>query len=315
MMASVRVKGAVEAMAGHFVGRMIRYCVQGTGHIVAADRAGGHQAVAGLVRVSNILQQQLFYATITAGMTYTVLNDFCIALGVAPVHKPIFYSCMRGEPNVREGWNAKVVRQGVRYCDLGIDTVMRSGRPVTLMVDGRYDSTRSAQHCTVTAIECDTRLVVGVHTLRPKKEGKASDQLEVPAVVRLLRGLLSRGLKIRCIVSDDCAALGPQLERLGIEWQKDGHHKLCRDEGGDFVTLHNDVMMIADHWAGDHSRGEDTIARDEEDVASGADPDVVGDDDVFIIGDGDGLPVPADAVSDRSCDSPSDADDVELFDD
>ncbi|GBG86374.1 hypothetical protein CBR_g41369 [Chara braunii] len=202
--------------------------------------------------------------------------------------------------------------------------------------------------------------------------------------------------------------------------------QLCRDEGGDFVTLHNDVMMITDHWAGDHSRcvadrellcskaggpsqlplythdnpvydiirqtlgrhcsttvcsyytefrhtstvetfqgtiiiyakkalhfeksykphwarrlleyddcdvsdevgsstpplprdlfcrGEDTIARDKDDVASSADPDVVGDDDVFIIGDGDGLPGPADVVSDRSCDSLLDADDVELFED
>ncbi|GBG92118.1 hypothetical protein CBR_g54418 [Chara braunii] len=316
-----------------------------------------------LLQLLKLLQQQLFHATVTAGMTYTVLNDFCIAFGVAPVHKPTFYSCMRGEPNVREGWNAKVVRQSVRYCDLTIDTVMRSGRPVTSMVDGRYDSARSAQHCIVTVIECDTRLVVGVHTLRPKNAGKASNQLEVPAVVRLLRGLLSRGLKIWCVVSDNCAALGPQLERLGIEWQKDCHHKvknirkalrkvvtlkvpkklnnphqcvsesqfmqftkkelldaltdrfgpgsltakeerlkksdfvalviskmypygtmknnkslvvdadgvtefhmhevghwflcasqLCRDEGGDFVTLHNDVMMIADHWAEDHSR-------------------------------------------------------------
>ncbi|GBG81587.1 hypothetical protein CBR_g32579 [Chara braunii] len=294
-------------------------------------------------------------------MTYTVLNNFCITLGVAPVHKPTFYSYMRGETNVREGWNAKAVRQGVRYCDLAIDTVMRSGKPVTLMVDGRYDSARSAQHCTVTTIEYDTRLVVDVHTLRPKTEGKASTQLEVPAVVRLLRGLLSRGLKIRCIVSDDFAALSPQLERLGIEWQKDCHHKvknvrkalrkalkvpkklnnphqcvseaqlleftkrelldvlsnrfgpgcltqkeerlkksdfvgvvlkkmypygtttneqslivdpngvtdfhvheaglwflraaeLCRDEGGDSVSLHNDIMMIAEHWAGDHLR-------------------------------------------------------------
>ncbi|GBG87439.1 hypothetical protein CBR_g45497 [Chara braunii] len=322
-----------------------------------------HSALVAGAVYSCRLQHQLFHATVTAGMTYTVLNDLCVALGVAPVHKPTFYSCMRGEPNVREGWNAKVVRQGVRYCDLAIDTVMRSGRPVTLMVDGRYDSARSAQHCTVTAIECDTRLAVGVHTLRPKKEGKASNQLEVLAVVRLLRGLMSRGLQIRCVVSDDCAALGPQLERLGIEWQKDCHHKvknirkalrkvvtlkvpkklnnphqcvsesqfmqftkkelsdaltyrfgpgcltakeerlkksdyvavvmskmfpygtmknkqsllvdaggvnefhmhevghwflrasqLCRDEGGDFVTLLNDIMMIADHWAGDHSR-------------------------------------------------------------
>ncbi|GBG59917.1 hypothetical protein CBR_g66723 [Chara braunii] len=30
--------------------------------------------------------------------------------------------------------------------------------------------------------------------------------------------------------------------------------QLCRDEGGDADSLHRDIMMIADHWAGDHSR-------------------------------------------------------------
>ncbi|GBG84896.1 hypothetical protein CBR_g39357 [Chara braunii] len=397
MMASVRAQGAVEAMAGHFVGQMIHFRVLAMGHSVATDRPGGHRAVAGRVRISimydlcvGIIRRMVLcradlamiglhmcwnrWATGKTSAAVVPCDRHCgydiyrpqrllhCAWG-DPVHKPTVYSCMRSEPNVREGWNAKAVRQGLRYCDLAIDTVMRSGRPVTLMVDGRYDSARSAQHCTVTATECDTRLVVGVHTLRPKKQGKSSNQLEVPAVVRLLRGLLSRGLRIRCVVSDDCAALGPQLERLGIEWQKDCHHKvknirkalrktmtlkvpkklnnpqqcvsesqfmqftkkelldaltdrygpgclttkeerlkksgfvvvvmskmyrydtmtnnqsllvdadgvtefhmhevghwflrasqLCRDEGDDFVTLHNDIMMIVDHWAGDHSR-------------------------------------------------------------
>ncbi|GBG80655.1 hypothetical protein CBR_g31115 [Chara braunii] len=66
-----------------------------------------------------------------------------------------------------------------------------------------------AHHCTVTTMEYETRLVVGVHTLRPKIEGKASNPLEVQAVVQLLRGLMEKGLKIQCVVSDDCAALGP----------------------------------------------------------------------------------------------------------
>ncbi|GBG89140.1 hypothetical protein CBR_g48847 [Chara braunii] len=270
----------------------------------------------------------------------------------------------RGRPRRgrREGWNGKVVRQGLRYCELAIETVMRRGEPVTLIVDGRYDSARGAQHCTVTAMEYGTRLVVGVMTLRPKTEGKASSALEVPAVVRLLRGLLEKGLKIWCMVSDDCAALGPQLRALNIDWQKDCHHKiknihkhfrsmlqlkeakkvsnphecvseaqfmqftkkqlvealydrfglgvltaaeermkksdfvgvvmkkmcpfgsrtnvqeltadpngvteshahevgmwffracqLCKEEGGDARSLHRDIMLIADHWAGDHS--------------------------------------------------------------
>ncbi|GBG62361.1 hypothetical protein CBR_g30315 [Chara braunii] len=119
-------------------------------------------------------------------------------LGMCSVHKPTFYKFMRTEPGGAEGWNAKVVRQGIKYCELAIDTVMRQGEPVTLMVDGRYDSARGEQHCTVTAMEYETRLVVGVHTLRPKIEGKASNALEVPAVVQLLRGLMNKGLKIRC---------------------------------------------------------------------------------------------------------------------
>ncbi|GBG66967.1 hypothetical protein CBR_g74655 [Chara braunii] len=156
-------------------------------------------------------------------------------LGMCSVHKPTFHKFMRTEPGGAEGWNAKVVRQGIKYCELAIDTVMRRGEPVILMVDGRYDSARGAHHCTVTAMEYETRLVVGVHTLRPKIEGKASNALEVPVVVQLLRGLMDKGLTIRCVVSDDCAAQRP------------------KDEGGDADSLHRDIMLVADHWAGDHS--------------------------------------------------------------
>ncbi|GBG85315.1 hypothetical protein CBR_g39882 [Chara braunii] len=172
------------------------------------------------------VMQQLFHATVTAGVTFTLLDNFCVSLGMCSVHKPTFYKFMRIEPGGAERWNAKVVRQGIKYCELVIDIVMRRGEPVTLMVDGRYDSARGAQHCTVTAMEYGTRLVVGVHTFRPKIEGKASNALEVPALVQLLRGLMEKGLKIRCVVSDDCAALGPQLRAMNIEWPKDCHHKI-----------------------------------------------------------------------------------------
>ncbi|GBG87394.1 hypothetical protein CBR_g45451 [Chara braunii] len=275
------------------------------------------------------LQQQLFHAAVTTGLTFTLLDNFCVGLGMCSVHKPTFYKFMRTEAGEAEGWNAKVVRQGIKYCELAIDTVMRRGEPVTLMVDGRYDSARGAQHCTVTTVEYETRLVVGVHTLRPSIEGKASNALEMPAVMQLLRGLMEKGLEIRCVVSDDCVALGPQLRALNIEWQKDCHHKIknirkhfqsmlqlkeakkvsnpheCvseahfmqftkkrlmkaleqrfghgvltpaeermkksdfvtvvmqkmypygwRDEGGDANSLHRDIMLVAAHWAGDHS--------------------------------------------------------------
>ncbi|GBG72570.1 hypothetical protein CBR_g12140 [Chara braunii] len=308
------------------------------------------------------LMQQLFHATVTAGLTFTLLDNFCVCLGMYSVHKPTFYKFMRTELGGAEGWNAKVVRQGIKYCEFVIDTVMRRGEPVTLMVDGRYDSARGAQHCTVTTMEYKTQLVVGVHTLRPKIEGKASNALEVPAVVQLLRGLMDKGLKIRCVVSDNCAALRPKLRAMNIKWQKDCHHKiknirkhfhnmlqlkeakkvssphdcvseaqfmqftkkrlkealeqrfgpdvltpaeerlkksdfvavvmrkiypygsrlnaraletdpdglteyhahevgmwflracqLCMEEGGDADSLHRDIMLVADHWAGDHS--------------------------------------------------------------
>ncbi|GBG77896.1 hypothetical protein CBR_g25828 [Chara braunii] len=308
------------------------------------------------------LMQQLYHATVTAGLTFTLLDNFCVCLGMCSVHKPTFYKFMRTEPGGAEGWNAKVVRQGIKYCEFAIDTVMRRGELVTLMVDGRYDSARGAQHCTVTTMEYETRLVVGVHTLRPKIEGKTSNALEVLAVVQLLREVMDKGLKIRCVVSDDCAALGPKLRAMSIEWRKDCHHKiknirkhfhsmlqlkeakkvssphdcvseaqfmqftkkrlkkaleqrfgpnvltpaeeqlkksdfvavvmrkmypygsrfnaraletdpdslteyhahevgmwflrafqLCREEGGDADSLHRDIILVADHWAGDHS--------------------------------------------------------------
>ncbi|GBG67550.1 hypothetical protein CBR_g681 [Chara braunii] len=321
-----------------------------------------HMALVTMNVYQSRLMQQLFHATVTAGLTFTLLDNFCVCLGMCSVHKPTFYKFMRTEPWGAEGWNAKVVRQGIKYCELAIDTVMRRGGAVTLMVDGRYDSARGAQHCTVTAMEYETRLVVGVHTLRPKIEGKASNALEVPAVVQLLRELMDKGLKIRCVVSDDCAPPGPKLRAMNIEWQKDCHHKiknirkhfysmlqlkeakkvssrhdcvseaqfmqftkkrlkealeqrfgpdvltpaeeqlkklpfvtvvmrkmypygsrlnvraletdpdglteyhahevgmwflracqLCKEKGGDADSLHRDIMLVADHWAGDHS--------------------------------------------------------------
>ncbi|GBG91377.1 hypothetical protein CBR_g52264 [Chara braunii] len=145
-----------------------------------------HRSVVREGVVDPAVQEQLYHVTVTTGLTYTLLDTFCVALGLCSVHKPTSYKFMRTESDEAEGWNDKVVRQGLRYCELAIDTVMRRGEPVTLMVDGRYDSARGAQHCTVTAIEYYTRLVVGVHTLRPKTEGKASNAIEVPAVVRLL---------------------------------------------------------------------------------------------------------------------------------
>ncbi|GBG74674.1 hypothetical protein CBR_g19082 [Chara braunii] len=314
------------------------------------------------------LMQQLFHATVTACLTFTLLDNFCVCLGMCSVHKPTFYKFMRTEPGGPEGWNAKVVRQGIKYCELAIDTVIRRGELVTLMVDGRYDSVKGAQHCTVTSMEYETRLVVGIHTLRPKIEAKASNALEVSAVVQVLRGLMDKGLKIRCVVSDDCAALGPKLRAMNIEWQKDCHHKiknirkhfhsmlqlkeakkvssphdcvseaqfmqftkkrlkealeqhfgpdvltpaeermkksdfvavvirkmypygsrlnaraletdpgglteyhahevgmwflracqLCREEGGDADSLYRDILLVADHWAGDHSGCVDVI--------------------------------------------------------
>ncbi|GBG80143.1 hypothetical protein CBR_g30511 [Chara braunii] len=196
-------------------------------------------------------------------MTYTVLNVFCIAFGVTPVHKPTFYSCMRGEPNVHDGWNAKVVRQSVRYCDLAIDTVMRSGRPVTLMVDGRYDSARSAQHCTVTGIECDTRLVFtkkelldaltdrfGPGSLTAKEERlKKSDFVALVMSKMYPYGTMKNN---KFLVVDADGVTEFHMHEVGHWFLRAS--LLCRDEGGDFVTLHNDVMMIVDHWAGDHSR-------------------------------------------------------------
>ncbi|GBG75798.1 hypothetical protein CBR_g21044 [Chara braunii] len=50
-------------------------------------------------------------------------------------------------------------------------------------------------------------------------------------------------------VSDKSWVMSDVVDRL-LHWSLPA----IRDEGGDFVTLHNDVMMIADHWAGDHSR-------------------------------------------------------------
>ncbi|GBG69017.1 hypothetical protein CBR_g3717 [Chara braunii] len=212
------------------------------------------------------LQQQLFHATVTTGLTFTLLDNFCVGLGMHSVHKPTFYKFMRTEPGEAEGWNAKVVRQGIKYCRLVIDTVMRRGESVTLMVDGRYDSARSAQHCTVTAMEYETRLVFMQFT--KKRLMEALEQRFKPGVLTPIEERMKKSNSV-AVVMRKMYPYGSMSNARALETDPDGltlYHahevgmwflracQLCREEGGDTSSLHRDIMLVADHWAGDHSR-------------------------------------------------------------
>ncbi|GBG78282.1 hypothetical protein CBR_g26313 [Chara braunii] len=172
------------------------------------------------------VEQQLFHSAVSTGTTYTVLNSLCTGLGMKTVNKGKFYKFFSDVGGTKGGWNTKTVKLACRFFDAAIRTVMEDGKPVTLMIDGRYDSSRSSQHCTVTAMDFHTRLIVGIVTLRPKYGGKASSQLEPPAVMRLLQELEERGLATQEVVTDDCQALGPGFREKGLRWQKDVWHKV-----------------------------------------------------------------------------------------
>ncbi|GBG80038.1 hypothetical protein CBR_g30407 [Chara braunii] len=145
------------------------------------------------------LHEHLFYASVTAGMTYTVLNNFCIVLGVTPVHKPTFYSNIR--VHEKELLDALSDRFGPGCLTLKEERLKKSDF-----------------------------VAVGLSKMYPY--GTTTNE--------------------QSLLVDPDGVTEFHVHKVG-HWFL-GAAELCRDEGGDSVTLHNDTMMIVEHWAGDHLR-------------------------------------------------------------
>ncbi|GBG85284.1 hypothetical protein CBR_g39852 [Chara braunii] len=91
-------------------------------------------------------------------------------------------------------------------------------------MDGRYDSSRDAQHCMVTAVDLKSGMIVGTETMLRGSE--SSWKLETQCVEKLLHRLKDeKNLIIAEVVYDDCGAVDVILRRMNIDSQKCMWHK------------------------------------------------------------------------------------------
>ncbi|GBG75929.1 hypothetical protein CBR_g21171 [Chara braunii] len=158
------------------------------------------------------------------GLTYTQLNNLLSGVGMKEVRKKMYYNFFRDEGKGSRQWLRHVERVTQRSFDRVIARLRRSRDLVVILVDDRYDSSRDAQHCTVSAVDLKSGMLVGTKTM--ERGGESSWRLETQCVERLLQRLKDeKNLIIAEVVHDDCGAVGVVLRRMNIDSQKCMWHK------------------------------------------------------------------------------------------
>ncbi|GBG73585.1 hypothetical protein CBR_g16927 [Chara braunii] len=181
------------------------------------------KVVKGGVRDSRV-ETQLFHSTVATGMTHTQLNNLLMGLRMKKVRKETFYNFFRDEGKGSRQWLRHVERVTQRSFNKVIARLRRSNDPVVILVDDRYDSSCDAQHCTVTALDLKSGMIVGTETML--RGGESSWRLETQCVEKLLHRLKDKhNLIIVEVVHNDCGAVDVILRRMNIDSQKCMWHK------------------------------------------------------------------------------------------
>ncbi|GBG82267.1 hypothetical protein CBR_g34551 [Chara braunii] len=171
------------------------------------------------------IESQLFHLIVAAGLTYTQLNNLLTGFGMKEVRKETFYNFFHDEGKGLRQWLRHVERVTQRSFDRVIALLRHSRDPVVVLVDDRYDSSRDAQHCTVSAVDLKSGMLVGTKTM--ERGGESFWRLETQCVERLLQRLKDeKNLIIVEVVHDDCGAVDVVLRCMNIDSQKCMWHKV-----------------------------------------------------------------------------------------
>ncbi|GBG72370.1 hypothetical protein CBR_g11948 [Chara braunii] len=179
------------------------------------------KVVKGGVRDSRV-ETQLFESSVAAGMAHTQLNNLLMGLGMKKVRKETFF--FRDEGKGSRQWLQHVERVMQRSFDRVIARLRKSNDSIVILVDGCYGSSRDAQHCTVSALDLKSGMIVGTETML--REGESSWRLETQCMEKLLHRLKDeKNLIIVEVVHDDCCLVDVILRRMNIDSQKCMWHK------------------------------------------------------------------------------------------
>ncbi|GBG85304.1 hypothetical protein CBR_g39872 [Chara braunii] len=181
------------------------------------------KVIAGGVRDSRV-ETQLFHSTVAVGMTYTQLNNLLLGPGMKKVRKETFHNFFRDEDKGSRLWLRHVERGTQKSFERLIARLRRSNDPIVILVDGRYDSSRDVQHCTVSTLNLKSGMIVGTKTM--VRGGESSWRLETQCVDKLLHRLKDENnLIIVDVMQDDCGAIDVILQRMNIDSQMCMWHK------------------------------------------------------------------------------------------
>ncbi|KAL3700323.1 hypothetical protein R1sor_018345 [Riccia sorocarpa] len=115
------------------------------------------------------------------------------------------------------------------------EQLQRTGRPLVVYVDCRFDSSRSGYHGTLPVINVADDKVIEMVTLTRKETG-SSWRIESAALEKALTLMEERGLNISEVIHDDCAQVDCMLAARNIVSQKDLWHK-CKNLMSKFKEL------------------------------------------------------------------------------
>ncbi|GBG62472.1 hypothetical protein CBR_g30793 [Chara braunii] len=173
---------------------------------------------------SSRVETQMFHSAISCGMTCTQLDNLARGLGMRHMSEDTFYRFFRDSGSGLRQWGRHARRVAKKSYNRVISRLKSSNEPVVLLLDGRYDSSRDAQYCTVTTMELESRQIFGMQTLR--KDNDSSWRLEKRCVDMLLSRLVNeKNLVIAEVVHDDCTTVEVLLRALDIDSQKCLWHK------------------------------------------------------------------------------------------
>ncbi|KAL3692598.1 hypothetical protein R1sor_006249 [Riccia sorocarpa] len=148
------------------------------------------------------------------------------ASGLHVPHKAHFFDFQSGKRR-KPGWISATLELWEENKNKLHADLLRSGKPLVLYVDCRFDSSRSGFHGTLPVINVDDDRVIEMVTLTRKQTG-SSWRIETQALEQALQNLEQKGFTIEEVIHDDNASVDAILTQHNILSSKDLWHK-CKN--------------------------------------------------------------------------------------
>ncbi|KAL3695438.1 hypothetical protein R1sor_009514 [Riccia sorocarpa] len=112
---------------------------------------------------------KLYHSTLCSGMKHTTLESICSEVGLHVPRKAHFFDFQSGKRR-KPGWISATLELWEENKNKLHADLLRSGKPLVLYVDCRFDSSRSGFHGTLPVINVDDDRVIEMHNILSSKD-------------------------------------------------------------------------------------------------------------------------------------------------